>query len=341
MIRALASVALAAAAALATAADGITVYLYSEYIDPAIPTEFTAKTGIPVRLDTYESQDDMLAKLQAGGTSAYDVVIASDVVIPAMVKLKLIRPLQPIANAANIDARFRDPPYDRGNAYSWPYQWGTVGLMYRTDRVRGEISWALLFDAARQPGPFVLMDEMRTTLAAAQLLLKSDVNSRVPEQIAAAGKLVLDAKRSAKCLGFDGGVGGMNKVLAGEAALAMVYNGDAVKNMPADGSCAFAVPREGSGIWVDVMTVSAQAPNPAGAHAFIDFILDAKVGAQLSNFVRYASPNAASKPMLTKADLDNPAIYPSAAVMDTLRYQEDVGEASAVYDEVWTAVKAQ
>ena len=106
-------------------------------------------------------------------------------------------------------------------------------------------------------------------------------------------------------------------------------------------SCAFAVPREGSGIWVDVMTVSAQAPNPAGAHAFIDFILDAKVGAQLSNFVRYASPNAASKPMLTKADLDNPAIYPSAAVMDTLRYQEDVGEASAVYDEVWTAVKAE
>ena len=341
MIRALASVALAAAAALATAADGITVYLYSEYIDPAIPTEFTAKTGIPVRLDTYESQDDMLAKLQAGGTSAYDVVIASDVVIPAMVKLKLIRPLQPIANAANIDARFRDPPYDRGNAYSWPYQWGTVGLMYRTERVRGEISWALLFDAARQPGPFVLMDEMRVTLAAAQLLRGGDVNSRAPDEIAAAGKLVLDAKRSAKCIGFDGGVGGMNKVLAGEAAVAMVYNGDAVRNLPADGSCAFAVPKEGSGIWVDVMTVSAQAPNPAGAHAFIDYILDAKVGAQLSNFVRYASPNAAAKPLLTKADLDNPAIYPPAAVMDTLRYQEDVGAASAVYDEVWTAVKAQ
>lgn len=341
MIRALATVALAAAAALATAADGITVYLYSEYMDPAIPPAFTARTGIPVRLDTYESQDDMLAKLQAGGTSAYDVVIASDVLIPAMVKLGLIRPLEPIANAANVDARFRDPPYDRGNRHSLPYQWGTVGLLYRTDRVQGEIGWALLFDPARQPGPFVLMDEMRTTLAAAQLARGGDVNSRAPEEVAAAGRLLLEAKRSAKCLGFDGGVGGMNKVLAGEAALAMVYNGDAVRNMPADGSCAYAVPKEGSGIWVDVMTVSAQAPNSAGAHAFIDYILDPEVGARLSNFVRYASPNAAARPLLTKADLDNPAIYPSPAVMDTLRYQEDVGEASAVYDEVWTAVKAQ
>ena len=341
MIRVLAAFALATT--FATAADGITVYLYSEYIDPEIPAQFTAATGIPVRIDTYESQDDMLAKLQAGGTSAYDVVVASDVVIPAMVALKLVRPLdqQAVPNGANVDQRFRDPPYDRANAHSWPYQWGTVGLIYRTDQVKGEISWALLFDAARQPGRFVLMDEMRTTLAVAQLFRGGDINSRAPDEIKAAGLLVLGAKRSDKCLGFDGGVAGMNKVLAGEAALAMVYNGDAVKNLPADGSCAFAVPKEGSGLWVDVMTISAQAPNPAGAHAFINYILDAKVGAQLSTFVHYASPNAASKPLLVKADLDNPAIYPPAAMMDNLKYQQDVGPASPVYDEVWTAVKAQ
>lgn len=340
MIRALV---LAAVAALASATDGITVYLYSEYIDPAIPAQFTAATGIPVRIDTYESQDDMLAKLQAGGASAYDVVVASDVVVPAMIRLGLVRRLDPVAvpNAVNVDQRFRDPPYDRGNAHSWPYQWGTVGLMYRTGKVTGEIGWGLLFDAGRQPGPFVLMDEMRTTLAAAQLFRGGDVDARSPDEIKAAGQLVLAAKRSAACLGFDGGVGGMNKVLAGEAVVAMVYNGDAVKNLPADGSCAFAVPKEGSGLWVDVMTVAAQAPNPAGAHAFIDYILDARVGAQLSNFVRYASPNAAARPLLPKADLDNPAIYPPPAVMDTLRYQQDVGAANAIYDEVWTAVKAQ
>ena len=341
MIRTLAAFVLATATL--AAADGITVYLYSEYIDPAIPAQFAAATGIAVRIDTYESQDDMLAKLQAGGTSAYDVVVASDVVVPAMIALKLLRPLdqKAVLNGANVDQRFRDPPYDRGNAYSWPYQWGTVGLMYRTDKVKGEISWGLLFDAARQPGPFVMMDEMRTTLAVAQLFRGGDVNTRQPDEIKKAGQLVLAAKGSAKCLGFDGGVGGMNKVLAGEAALAMVYNGDAVKNLPSDGSCAFAVPKEGSGLWVDVMTVSAQAPNPAGAHAFINYILDAKVGAQLSSFLRYASPNAAAKPLLMKVDLDNPAIYPPTAVMDTLKYQQDVGPAAPVYDEVWTAVKAQ
>ena len=298
---------------------------------------------IPVRLDTYESQDDMLAKLQAGGASAYDVVVASDVVIPAMIQLKLVRPLdqRAIPNGANIDPRFRDPAYDRGNVHSWPYQWGTVGLMYRTDQVQGEISWGLVFDPARLPGRFVLMDEMRTTLAMAQLYRGKDPNPRDAAEIKAAGMLVLDAKRSEKCLGFDGGVAGMNKVLAGEAAVAMVYNGDAVRNLPSDGSCGFAVPKEGSGMLVDVMTVSAQAPNPAGAHAFINYILDARVGAQLSNFVRYGTPNAASKPLLTKSDLEHPGIYPPPAVMDQLKYLEDAGPAAPIYDEVWTAVKAQ
>jgi len=343
MIRTLAAFALAGLVAAAPAADAITVYMYSEYIDPAISAQFTAATGIPVRIDTYEGQDEMLAKLQTGGAAVYDVVVASDVIVPALIRLKLVRALDrsAIPNATNVDPAFRDPAYDRGNAHTWPYQWGTVGLLYRTDKVTGPISWGLLFDAARQPGGFVLMDEMRTTLAVAQLFRGGDVNTRQPAEIKAAGELVLAAKRSDTCLGFDGGVGGMNKVLAGEAAVAMVYNGDAVKNLPADGSCAFAIPSEGSCIWVDVMAVSAQAPNPAGAHAFINYILDAKVGAQLSNFVHYASPNAAAKPLLVKADLDNPAIYPAPAVMATLKYQTDVGEAAAVYDEVWTAVKAQ
>ena len=120
MIRTLAALALAG---LAAAADGITVYMYSEYIDPAIPAQFTAATGIPVRIDTYEAQDEMLAKLQTGGAAAYDVVVASDVIVPALIRLKLVRALDRAAvpNAANVDAAFRDPVYDRGNAYTLPY----------------------------------------------------------------------------------------------------------------------------------------------------------------------------------------------------------------------------
>jgi spermidine/putrescine transport system substrate-binding protein len=342
ILRLIAIAALGLAATLC-AADTVTVYMYSEYIDPEIPKAFTAATGTEVVIDTYENQDEMLGKLQSGALAQYDVLVATDVIVPQMIRLGLVQKLDgsKIPNGKNVDAKFRDPAYDKGNAYSWPYQWGTVGLMYRTDVVKGEPSWAQLLDPGRQPGPFVLMDEMRSTMAMALQYQGKSTNSKDPTEIKAAGELLLKAKKSPKFLGFEGGVGGMNKVLAGEAAMAVVYNGDAVKNLPEDGSCSFAVPKEGSGIWCDVMLLSAKAPNAKAAHAFINHILDAKVGAQLSNFNHYATPNAAAMPFIVAKDRSNPSIYPTPEIMAKLEFQEDVGDAVKAYDEAWTAVKSR
>lgn len=342
ILRSIATLALGLAALL-PAQETVTAYMYSEYIDPAIPDEFTAATGIKLVIDTYENQDEMLGKLQSGALTQYDVLIATDVIVPQMIRLGLVQRLDPalIPNGKNVDGKFRDQAYDKGNAYSWPYQWGTVGVMYRTDVVKGELSWAMLLEPAKQPGPFVLMDEMRSTMAMALQFQGKSTNSKNPAEIKAAADLLLKAKKSSKFLGFEGGVGGMNKVLAGEAAMAVVYNGDAVKNLPEDGSCSFAVPKEGSGIWCDVMLLSAKAPNAKGGQTFINYILDPKVGAQLSNFNHYATPNAASKPMIEEKDRTNPAIYPTAEIMAKLEFQEDVGEAVKLYDEAWTAVKSR
>jgi spermidine/putrescine transport system substrate-binding protein len=129
-------------------------------------------------------------------------------------------------------------------------------------------------------------------------------------------------------------------VPAGEAVAAVVYNGDAVRNIM-DDKFAYTVPKEGGILWVDNLLICAKAPNPKGGHAFINHLLDAKVGAQLSNFNRYATPNQASLPLITEADRKNAGIYPDEAQMKACQFQEDVGAETRIYDQVWTAVKAR
>lgn len=335
----------AGAGAKSASAGQLNVYMWSEYIDPEIPRDFEARTGVRVRVDVYESTEEMIAKLQhAGGAGQYDVVVVSDHAIPGLVKLGLIRPLDhaKIPNRVHVAERFADPAYDRGNRHSLPYQWGTLGLMYRTDRV-GDLKpgWAAVFDASAQPGPFVLIDSMRDMFAAALKFQGRSLNTRDPEEIKAAGELILAAKKSPRAIGFEGGVGGKNKVASGDAVLAIVYNGDALRAAAEDDRLAYVIPEEGTLIWVDAMTIPAGAPNPEAAHAFIDYILDPRVGARLSNFNQYATPNAAALEHVNPQDRANPAIYPPEEVLAKMESMEDVGEATRIYDEVWTAVKSR
>ncbi len=328
-----------------TAAD-VKMLTWSDYIDPEIPRQFEKQTGIAVKIDVYEETEAMMAKLQAaGGDREYDLVIVSDHAIPVLAKLGLIRKLDlaKTKNAKNVDARFKSPPYDPAGEYSLPYQWGTMGLIYRKNLANFEPSWRMIFDPARQPGGFVLLDSMRDTIAAALKLSGADVNTKNPGDLKKAMELALAAKRSEKFKGFDGSPASAKKVVAGEADLAIVYNGDALNAMKEDraNSCEYVVPNEGSIIWVDTMVITSHAPNADGALKFIDYLLDEKVGAQLSNYINYASPNAAAMPHVSEESRKNPRIYPPEDQLKHLSYLQDVGDATSVYDEVWTAVKSR
>lgn len=293
-------------------------------------------------MDLYESNEEMIAKLQAGGVSQYDLIFPSDFYVPSIIQLRLVQPLDhgKLPNLRNLDDKFKNPPFDPGNRYSVAYQWGTTGLVYRKDKVGKPESWAVLF---RDPkAPFILMDSPREMLGNALKYLGYSVNTKNPKEVQAAGQLLLQTKRSRYFLGFEGGVGGKNRVVAGAAAYAVVYNGDAVKAADENpGKVDFAIPKEGATLWVDSMMIPAKAPNPEAAHLFINFILDPKVGAQLSNFNRYATPNKAALPYINPADRKNPAIYPSSELMKRLEFILDLGKDNRIYDEVWTAVKSR
>ena len=341
----LAGLLLAAGAVAFSAEKGtVTIYMYSEYIDPAIPAQFEKDTGYKLNVQVYENQDEMVTKLRAGAGSQYDVLIGTDVIVTKMIKLGLVKPLDQakIPNAAGVDAKFRNPPFDPANQYSWPYFYGTVGIAYNLEKApKTPATWAWLFDEKQQFGPFVFMDEQRTMIGSTLVYQGKNINSRDPAEIKAAADALIAAKKSKNCVGFDGGVGGLAKVTSGEAAAAVVYNGDAARAIAEKPTIGFAVPKEGGNLWVDVALISAQAPNSDGAHALINYLLDPKVAAQNTNVMKYANGVTAATPLVEEAIRTNVIIYPDEATMKTLQVMGDVGKENRLYDEAWTATKAQ
>ncbi len=319
----------------------LNLFIWSEYIDPEVVKDFEKQFDCKVNIDLYEDVESMLAKVKAGG-AAYDVVVPTDHIIPAMTQLKLLAPLrhENLPNLKNLDAKFTSPPYDKGNQYTAAYQWGTVGVLVRksADKPLPD-SWSIFFDPKQQYGSFMLIDSVRDMLGAALKYKGYSVNSTDPKQLKEARDLILAAKK--RCVGFEGSVGAKNKVVGKGAQAAIIYSGEGVKAVGEDAETAYFIPKEGGIVWVDSLAVLAKSPHRDLAEKFINFMLDGKVAARNSNFIQYSTPNKAAREFITPEDLANPAIYPTPEIMGRLEFLEDVGPKMRLIDEVWTQIKAK
>jgi spermidine/putrescine transport system substrate-binding protein len=326
----------------ALARQPLHVFIWSEYLDPAVVQQFEKDFDAQLTIDLYEDGESMLAKLQGGGAGLYDIVVPPDYLVPAMIQLGLLEPLrrENLHNFQHLDPRFLNPPFDPGNRYTAAYQWGTVGIYYR--KVAGKPdpdSWAAIFDARRQPGPFVLIDSMRDAIGAALKFRGHSFNATELPALREARDLLLAAKD--RCVSLEGSVGGKNRVLGGTAIAAVVYSGEAVRGMGEDDETGYVIPKEGSQIWLDSLAVPARAPHRDLAERFINFLLDPEIGARISTYTGFATPNRASREFLKPESLRNPAIYPAAEVMDRLEYLKDLGSKTRLYDQIWTQVKSR
>jgi spermidine/putrescine transport system substrate-binding protein len=321
----------------------LNLFIWSEYIDAGVVKGFEKKFGVRVNTSLYEANEDMLAKLQQGGTKQYDIVVPSGYIIPVMVKQNLLKPLEParLPNLKNLGAKFRSPNFDVGNKYSVAYFWGTTGVGYRKDKLpKGfDPSWALFFDKSKQPGAFQFLDDPRPTIGAALKYLGKSYNSTNANDLKAALNILREAK--GRSVGFAGSPDAKQKLLSGQIVMGIMFNSEAVRAADENANIGYFIPKEGAEIWLDNLAIPKDSPNSALAHQFINELMDAKVAAQNANVMRNASPVDAAKPFINKKDLNNPAVYPNAKTLATLEYGADMGANQRLYDTVWTQLKAR
>lgn len=318
------------------------IFNWSDYIPEEVLTQFEKRYDVRIIYDTFESPEAMMAKLQAGGVRDYDLVVPPDYYVAEMARAGLIQPLDHdrLPNLKNLYPEFQSPDYDPGNRYSVPYQWGTTGIAYRASEVKQPVdSWGVFFDPKRYQGPFLLLDEMRETVGAALKYLGYSLNDTDPAHLEEAKQLIIDAKH--RGLGFADSVEARSRLLAGDAVVVHNYSGDIFQIQGEDEDIVYVIPKEGGTIWMDAVAIPASAPHPDLAYTFLNFILEPKVAAAISNYNNYASPVKAAEPYLDPHLLGNPAVYPPSEVRARLEFIHDVGPALPLFDRIWTEIKAR
>jgi spermidine/putrescine transport system substrate-binding protein len=311
----------------------LSIYNWSDYIAPDTVPGFEQEFGVEVTYDTYESNEEMVAKLQAGATG-YDIVVPSSYVIPVMVATDLLAPLarSHLTRRGNISAVFEKLPSDPDGTYSVPWQWGTTGLAYRTDKLpSAPESWAVFHDP-RYAGKTTMMDDVREVIGAMLRYRGHSLNSVERAQLVAARADAIAAKQHLKAY-ISAPV--KAQLISGDVWIAQLWNGDTTQARKEQPRLAYSLPREGSMIWTDSLVIPQSAPHKRAAHEFLNYILRPQVAAAISAFTGYGTPNEPASKLL-----EDPVPYPSPEELARLEYPADLGAATELWDQIWTEIKS-
>ena len=318
----------------------VNIYIWTNYLPPEVVAEFERRTGIDADVDTYDSNEAVLAKLQSG-VADYDVVVPSDYMVKILVPQGLLQTIDHnrLPHFKNLDPRFLNQAFDPGNAHSIPYLWGTTGIGYNKQKVKEPIdSWRALFDG-RHAGRILMLDDPREAFGAALKLMGRSINERDPATLRRAAAMLEAQKRLVRTYNSSDFA---NLLAAGDVDLAQGWNGEmaaVVANAP--DRLAYVVPKEGGTLWIDNLAIPKGTRNLDAAYAFIDYVLEPKTAAKIVNGVHYAAANQAAWPLIDDKIRRDPAIYPPKEVLDRCELIEDLGKTMPLIDELWTEIKAQ
>ena len=315
-------------------------YNWDTYIGESTLDDFKGASGVEVNMDLFADNAELFAKLKEGNPG-YDVIVPSNDYVERMVAANMLTKLDhsKIPNIANIDAAFMNPNHDPGRIYSLPYMWGTIGIGYRKSRVEGvPDSWKWLFESDQYSGKIALLGAPSTVIQIACKYLGYPLNESDPAKLEKAAELIIKQKPNIKVFADDNG---QDLLLSGEVDLTMEWNGDILQVMAEDDDISYVVPKEGGLLWEDTLAIPTGAPHPDNAHAFINYILDAKAGAAIADFIQYATPNAAAKALMDESYTGNPAIFPSDETVKNSEVAIYQGaEYSQLIDRLWTKINA-
>jgi spermidine/putrescine transport system substrate-binding protein len=315
-------------------------YNWDTYIGETTLEDFQGETGIEVQMDLYADNDELFAKLRAGNPG-YDVIVPTNDYVERMIEAEMLMPLDhaKIPNISNIDEPFREAAFDPGRKHSMPYMWGTMGIGYRKSRVEEPVdSWGAVMEGEKYSGRISLLGDAQNVIGCALKYLGYSFNSTDPDEIKQVEEMLIANKRHIKVFAPDTG---QDLLIAGEVDLCQEWSGDILQVMDEDEDLAYVVPQEGTLLWQDCLAIPTGAPHPDNAHAFINYILDAEVGAAIADYIQYASPNAAAKALLSDDYVNNPAIFPTAEIVARSEPSIYLGEGPIrMRDEAWTRIQA-
>lgn len=320
----------------------LSFYNWSDYVDPDILTEFQETYGVKVTMDTYASNEDLLAKLQ-GGATGYDVIVPSDYMVSVMIKLNMLEPLDysVIKSIENIDPENLKPYYDPENRFSVPYMWGTSGYSYDTSALGDDLeSWKELFEPRREVrNKIVMLDDQREVIGAALMYLGYEINETSDEALNKAKQLLVAQKPQVLAYSSQNN---KDLLIAGEALIAHIWTGQALTAEQEKPTLRYVIPIEGCTVWQDNLCVPKTAPHKYAAMAFIDFLNRPDIAGRNATYIMYASPNKAARDQgfIDEEVLKKPGVYPPAEVWRRLQWIKDVGEEGTLkYDRLWTEIK--
>ncbi len=314
------------------------VYNWGDYMDESVIAEFEKETGIKVVYDTFATNEDMYVKIKSGGSS-YDLIFPSDYMITRMRDEGMLEKIN-LANIPNfkyIDDRFKGQDYDPNNEYSIPYMWGTVGILYNTTMVDDPVdSWDILWDP-KYSKQILMLDSQRDAIGIALIKAGYSLNSTDPTEISEAGELLKQQKPLVLAYALDEI---KDKMVAGEAALALVWSGEAIYAMQENPDLDYAIPKEGTNLWFDGMAIPKGAKNKEAAEKFIDFLCRTEIAFRNADYTGYATPHIEARELLDPEIRNNKAAYPDEEDLVNTEVFVSLGEVLKEYDRVWTEVKA-
>ncbi|MBV9841987.1 MAG: spermidine/putrescine ABC transporter substrate-binding protein [Sphingomonadaceae bacterium] len=318
----------------------INFYNWDTYIGKTTLKDFKAKTGVEVDMSLFSTNDELFAKLR-GGNQGYDVIVPTNDFVQRMTVANMLEPLDhaKLPNIKNIDPSFLNPPFDPGRKMSVPYTWLVLGIGYRKSKIQGmPDDWKWVFDSAQYKGRIGLLSEAGDLTRLALKYLGLPMNTGDPAALKKVEGMLIRQKPNVAVFHDDNG---QDLLLAGDIDIVIEYNGDIAQVMREDKDLDFVVPRQGSQISSDCLCIPKGAPNPGLAHEFINFMLDAQTDREVTETIRYPTPNAAAKALMGPDYKDNPVIFPPQAILAKCEYATYNGEAlSRQYEEIITRVRA-
>lgn len=322
--------------------EKLVVYNWGEYIDPEVLTMFEEETGIDIVYEEFETNEILYPKISSGAI-AYDVICPSDYMIQRMIENDLLSEINfdNIPNLKNIGKQYLEQSrqFDPENKYSVPYCWGTVGILYNKMMIDEPVdSWSILWDPKYKDN-ILMQDSVRDAFGVTLKYLGYSLNSTDLDELTEAKNLLIEQKPLVQAYVIDQV---RDKMIGNEAALGVIYSGEAIYTQKENPNLEYVIPKEGSNIWIDSWVIPKNAEHKENAEKFINFLCRPDIALMNFEYITYSTPNEAARELIEDESIRNSEIaFPDLSKYDNLETFQYLGtEADQVYGDLWNKVKS-